>query len=146
MPAAERDALVRHLRLMGHQVTAPRAAVIDAVAAQERPFTAADLCAAVAARAPGVGRATVFRMLELLERARVVERVHTLSGGASYVVRDPARWAADAPHQYLVCVACEGVTEVADTRLGAALQTVAHEHAFRPAGTLVEVFGRCETC
>ncbi len=109
VPVSDGTSIVRHLRLAGHEVTPARAAVIQAVAAQPRPFTASELCAAVAERAPSVGRATVFRTLDLLEQARVVDRLHSL-------------------------------------QLERALAAAARQHAFRGAGSQVEIFGRCQSC
>lgn len=148
-PVSDAGEIIRYLRRVGHEVTRSREAVVDAVAAQARPFTAGQLCAAVAELAPSVGRATVFRTLELLEEEHVLDRVHSLRGDAGYVVRTPERWGKGRqarPHQYLVCAACEGVTEVADPRIAALLQLVAQQRGFRLDGQLVELSGRCPSC
>lgn len=143
VPVSDGESIIQRLQLAGHLVTAARAAVVRAVAAQSRPFTASRLCAAVADQSPSIGRATVFRTLELLEEEGVLDRLHSLSGDASYVTRDPRR---QGQHHYLVCVTCDGVTEVADSRLDALLRGVAAENAFRAEGNLVEIFGRCPEC
>src|SRR6266511_3574631 len=127
VPVSDGTSIVRHLRLAGHEVTPARAAVIQAVAAQPRPFTASELCAAVAERAPSVGRATVFRTLDLLEQARVVDRLHSLQQGPGYVARDLER--SEQPAHYLVCVTCDGVTQLLDQALERALAAAARQHA-----------------
>lgn len=144
VPVSDGATLVQRLRLAGHQVTPARAAVVRAVAAQARPFTAGQLCTAVATEAPSVGRATVFRTLELLEAEGLLDRLYSLGSHVSYVVRDPAR--PPRLHQYLVCAVCNGVTEIADHRLEGALLAVAGRHAFRAEGMLVEILGRCPAC
>jgi Fur family transcriptional regulator, ferric uptake regulator len=144
VPVSDGASIVRTLRLAGHQVTPPRAAVVRAVAAQARPFTAGHLCAAVAAHDPTVGRATVFRTLELLVDAGVLDRLHAVRGDASYIARDPLR--PDQPHHYLVCSACDGVTKVQDDALSGLLSDVAARHAFRADGGLLEIVGRCAAC
>ncbi len=143
MPVWDGAQIVQRLQLAGHLVTPPRAAVVRAVAAQPRPFTASQLCAAVSEQSPSIGRATVFRTLDLLEQEGVLDRLHSLKGDASYVARDPQR---PGQHHYLVCAACDGVTEVADPRLDTILRSVAAQHAFRAEGNLVEIFGRCPDC
>ena len=143
VPVSDGSEIIRRLQLAGHLVTPARAAVVQAVAAQARPFTASQLCAAVAERAPSVGRATVFRTLDLLEQEGVLDRLRSLKGDASYVARDPQR---GDEHHYLVCSACDGVAEVEDPRLDALLRSVAVQHAFRAEGSLVEIFGRCPEC
>jgi Fur family transcriptional regulator, ferric uptake regulator len=148
VPAPSAGSLVRRLRLAGYQVTPPRAAVLAAVAAQSRPFTAGDLCAAVAAGAPAVGRATVFRTLELLVTAGLLDRLYSLGPHVSYVVRGPARPPAGRPERvlYLVCAACNGAQEITDAGLTAALRDAAARHAWPTEGALVEIMGRCPAC
>lgn len=144
-------AIVRHLRLAGHQVTPPRAAVVRAVAAQTRPFTAAQLGAAIATATPGIGRATVFRAIDLLVSAGVLDRVHALPA-ARYVVRDIHR--AAQRHWYFVCGTCEGVSAIpeeapgtaAGLSLDGALGATARRHGFRVESTQVEILGRCPAC
>jgi Fur family ferric uptake transcriptional regulator len=143
-PVSDGRHIVSALRLAGHAVTPPREVVIRAVAAQPRPFTAGAICAAVTAIDPSVGRATVFRTLELLEEAGALDRLHAVRGDASYVARDPER--PDRPHQYLVCTVCDGVTELEDPRLAPLLRSAAAARAFRPEGALVEILGRCQAC
>lgn len=143
VPVPDGGAIIARLQLRGHLVTPARATVVQAIAAQPRPFTASQLCAAVAERAPSIGRATVFRTLDLLEDEGVLDRLHSLKGDASYVARDPQR---GGRHHYLVCAACDGVAEVEDPQLDALLQSVAVRHAFRPESSLVEIFGRCPDC
>lgn len=144
VPVSDGTSIVRALRLAGHQVTPPREAVVRAVAAQPRPFTAGRLCAAVAEHDPSVGRATIFRTLELLVDAGVLDRLHAVRGDASYVARDPS--APREPHHYLVCSVCDGVTKVEDASLSATLRAIAARHAFRAEGGLLEITGRCQAC
>ena len=148
IPASDGESLVRALRLAGFQVPPPREAVVRTVAAYERPFTAGQLCDAVAARDPSVGRATVFRTLELLEREGLVDRVHLVTGTDRYVRRDvPDEHSGERhPRHYLVCSACEGISQVADARIDATLAIAARQHAFRPEGNLVQIYGRCQEC
>jgi Fur family ferric uptake transcriptional regulator len=144
VPTTDGSHIVAALRLAGHQVTPSRAAVIRAVAAQARPFTAGQLCEAVSQLDASVGRATVFRTLELLESAGVLDRLHAVRGDASYVARDPS--SPNATHQYLVCTACDGVTEVTDAGLASLLQQLAARQSFRAERGLVEIVGRCQAC
>ena len=144
VPVSDGSHVVAALRLAGHQVTPSRAVVIRAVAAHARPFTAGQLSDAVAALDPAVGRATIFRTLELLEASGILDRLHAVRGDASYVARDPA--SPRTTHQYLVCTVCDGVTEVEDAGLAALLQEVAARQSFRAERGLVEIVGRCQSC
>ena len=136
--------LVRALRLAGHLVTPAREAVLQAAVAQGRPFSAAQLCATLAETAPTIGRATVFRTLELLASERVVDRLHSLTGEPRYVLRDPAF--PNRPRHYLVCSTCDRVTELDDPDLAALLGAIAARESFQPEAELVEIVGRCRSC
>ena len=70
----------------GHRLTAPRRAVLEAIDATVAPFTVEDLCDVL----PGVGRATVFRTIRLLQDLAVLCRV-PLEDGTVTVVRTRAR-------------------------------------------------------
>jgi len=59
----------------GYRLTGPRRAVADLIAARDGYFTAADLLADARARRLGIGRATVFRALEVLVELGAVERI-----------------------------------------------------------------------
>jgi Fur family ferric uptake transcriptional regulator len=167
VPAPAAGTLEGRLRLAGHQVTPARRAVLGAVAAQTRPFTAGDLCAAVGAAAPSVGRATVFRTLDLLVDEGLLDRLYSLGPHVSYVPRDPsppgppAAGASGASGAeggatsgrppaghalYLVCATCHGAREIADAGLAAALLAAAARHAWPAEGALVEILGRCPAC
>jgi Fur family ferric uptake transcriptional regulator len=154
-PATGTAALARHLRLAGHQVTPAREAVLAAVATRVRPFTAGDLCAAVAGAAPTVGRATVFRTLDLLVAAGLLDRLYSLGPHVSYVARHPPRQrAGDAgpdparAHRalYLICAVCNGAQEIADDAVARALRDAAARHAWPAEDALVEITGRCPAC
>jgi Fur family transcriptional regulator, ferric uptake regulator len=144
LPPPNPNEIVRHLRLAGHQVTPAREVVVRAVAAYSRPFTAGQLCANVSQVAPATGRATVFRTLDLLTEARVVDRLHSLHGDASYVVRHTV--GSEGPHWYLICSACDGVTDITNAEISAALAAAVREHAFRMEDSHLEVLGRCRDC
>jgi Fe2+ or Zn2+ uptake regulation protein len=80
------------------------------IARQRSSFTAAELLESVRLCAPQVGRATVFRTLDLLVEQGALRRVHTESGanwGHSYVLCG----LADAHHHHLVCTVCGRVSD-----------------------------------
>jgi Fe2+ or Zn2+ uptake regulation protein len=143
-PVRDGADLLDAVRRAGHPITGPRAAVVRTVAAQSRPFTAAQLCEAVASLDSTIGKATVFRTLALLEETGLLHRLHALHRGASYLARDPAR--PGAAHQYLVCTACDGATPVEAPELPALLRSLAARQAFRAEDGLVEIVGRCQSC
>lgn len=121
--------------------TSARRAVITAVLSRSQPFTARELVARLARR--GIGRATVFRTLDLLVRAGVLSRIHGIEGGERCF-----HYTRCAPehHHHLVCRACGKVEEIDARRLDARLDSVARGHGFRALSHAVEIQGLCQDC
>ena len=69
----------------GFRLTEPRRAVARLIADQPGHFTSADLVADARSRRLGIGRATIFRTLEVLSELGVVERLDLPSGEHAYV-------------------------------------------------------------
>ncbi|MCX6020138.1 MAG: Fur family transcriptional regulator [Chloroflexi bacterium] len=136
----ESQEIIERLRSAGHRMTQPRQVVIEVVAGQHSRFTAGDLCDAVASRAPSVGRATVFRTMQLLSEAGVLERVHGDGGRDAYVVD------ARGHHHHMVCGGCGAIVSLESCGLDDFLSGLAERYGFVADGHFVEVYGRCQQC
>ncbi len=121
---------------VGHRLTGPRKAVLDAIAAEPAPFTVEGLCNAV----PGVGRATVFRTVRLLQDLDVVCRLPLEDGSVRYQL------SAGDHHHHLICSECGRVAEFNDPALDRLIQENAHRAGFRLDGHSLELYGRCADC
>jgi Fur family ferric uptake transcriptional regulator len=128
----------------GQRVTEPRRHVIGAILARHEPFTSAELWAAIQAEAPAIGRATVFRTLDLLVRLGIVQRIHDDPAGG----RCHAYLACEAGHHHhLICSGCGAVAEFHEDRaLDALMREVERHTAFRVEGHRLELIGRCPAC
>ena len=135
------DTLISALGGAGKRLTAARRAVADAIAREEGHFTAEDVLDAARARQRSVGRATVFRSLELLADLHLVERVDLPSGEHAYVACEP-----DAHHHHVVCSVCGKSTEVGELGLGPILQRIESSTGFAIESHRLEVFGICPEC
>jgi Fur family ferric uptake transcriptional regulator len=124
----------------GYRMTAPRRSVAALIADQDGHFTAAELVAAARARRVGVGRATVFRTLEVLEELGAVERLDLPSGEHAYVGCEPAH------HHHVVCSRCGRTSEIEDAGLRAVMRDVARQTGYRVDEHRLELFGLCPTC
>lgn len=134
------DAALMTLRRSDCRITAVRRTVLEALAADSGHMTAPDLVAAVHARAPQIGRASVYRALELLTRLGVVQ-ASTLGGGSATYMLAPA-----GHHHHLVCRACGRTIEFDECALGEIAGRLAAAFGFQIEGHLVEVYGRCAEC
>lgn len=133
--------IVAALENAGYRLTAPRRALADLMAERDRStFTAADLVAEVRSRGLGIGRATVFRAIDLFAKVGAVERLDRPTGEHAYVVCVPAH------HHHLVCARCDRSVEVGDLGLGAIAREVTRRTGYRIDGHRLELFGLCPAC
>jgi Fur family ferric uptake transcriptional regulator len=133
--------IVAALENAGYRLTSPRRALADLIAARDgSTFTAADLVAEVRSGGLGIGRATVFRAIDLLESVGAVERLDRPTGEHAYVACAPAH------HHHVICAHCERSIEVGDLGLGAVAREVTRRTGYRIDGHRLELFGLCPAC
>ncbi len=132
--------LLAALERSDHRMTEPRRVVASLVADQPGHFAAADLVEAAAARDLGIGRATVFRTLDVLLELGLVERLDLPSGEHAYVACEPAH------HHHVVCSSCGRSEDVDDAGLRSVVRDVARQTGYRVDAHRLELFGLCPAC
>ena len=108
------------------------------MAARDGHFTAADLVED--ARPHGIGRATVFRSIELFASLGLVERVDLPGGDHAYVACETAH------HHHAICTNCGRSFDVDDAGLSEVLARMGSRSGFRVTAHRLEIFGLCATC
>jgi Fur family ferric uptake transcriptional regulator len=136
----DQTAIVTALDRAGLRVTEPRRSLAALIAEQDGHFTAADLVQAAQAQRLGIGRATVFRTLEVLEDLGAVERLDLPSGEHAYVGCEPAH------HHHLVCSRCGRTDEIEDAGLRTVVGDIARRTGYRIDDHRLELFGLCPAC
>lgn len=139
--AATANAILRQLGDSGRRRTSARRHVIAAALKRQEPFGAQQLVGELRRR--GVGRATVFRTLELLVSLGALSRIHGIEAGVRCVRYTPC---APSHHHHLVCQACGRVEELAAKSLDQRITATARSRGFRPLGHTVEITGLCPEC
>jgi Fur family ferric uptake transcriptional regulator len=129
--------MLRRLADKGLRMTGQRAAVVRTIAEKPGAFTAEALVDELRPR--GIGRATVYRALDLLERLGMLTRMH-LRGCHGYTVCD------EGHHHHLVCNSCDTVVPVDATAIEAEIRSLANRLKFRVDTHTLEFAGRCESC
>jgi Fur family ferric uptake transcriptional regulator len=124
----------------GHRLTEPRRAVASLVARHQGHFTAADLEATIAEQRLHIGRATLFRTLELLTELGLLERIDLPSGEHAYVRCAPRH------HHHLICSRCGRAIDIEDRGLAAAVADVGRRTGFRIDAHRIELYGMCADC
>ncbi len=132
--------LAEALGRAGHRLTGPRLTVAELVARRDGHFTAADLATDAGRRRPGIGRATIFRALDLFASLGLVERVDLPGGEHAYVACDPVH------HHHAICTGCGRSLDVDDFGLAGALAEIGQRSGFRVTAHRLEVFGLCSAC
>ncbi len=123
------------------RATAPRRALTALIARRRGHFTAADLLDEARQRDVRVGRATVFRTLDLLTTRGSLERIDLPNGEHAYVACAPQEH-----HHHVVCRSCGNSVEVADAGLQSVVGEIARRSGYRIDSHRLEFFGLCPDC
>jgi Fur family ferric uptake transcriptional regulator len=132
--------LVTALDRAGYRLTEPRRQVAELIASRQGHFTAADLVESAREQRLGIGRATIFRALDLFATLNVVEHVDLPDGGHAYVRCEPAH------HHHVICTSCGRTAEVDDLGMGSVAREVARRSGYRVDTHRLELFGICPDC
>jgi Fur family ferric uptake transcriptional regulator len=131
------DWILRRLADAGERMTGPREVVVRALVALQGVINPEGL--AYDLHPHGVGRATVYRTLDLLERYGMLTRVH-VDGCRGYTLCD------EGHHHHLLCSGCNRIVPVDATRVEAEIRRLADELRFRVNTHTLEFAGLCELC
>lgn len=140
-----REAIPRLLARRGYRITAPRRAVLDALATGQEPRTVAQLHRALGAER--VNLVSVYRTVKLLCDVGLVRATDAAQGQRRYELAEPFT----AHHHHLICRRCGHIEDLdgcllqADvlTRLG---RRVRQSHRFRVTDHELRFFGVCRRC
>ena len=124
----------------GYRLTESRRAVAQLVVDQDGHFSAADLVVQARARRLALGRATIFRTLDVMSDVGVVERIDLLNGEHAYVACEQVH------HHHVICARCARTTRVEDCGIGAVAHEVARLTGYRIDEHRLELFGLCPAC
>jgi Fe2+ or Zn2+ uptake regulation protein len=131
--------ILQRLRAEGSRITVARRALVEALVTAADHVTADDLAARVQAAHPAVHRSTIYRTLEALEHAGIVEHVHLGHGRAVYHLTDDR-------HLHLVCDACGAVVEVPEATISDLVNRIRDHHDFTIDSRHFALPGLCSAC
>jgi Fur family ferric uptake transcriptional regulator len=119
-----------------------RNAVVELLAAQDCALTAQQIDDRLRSDGRAVGRASVYRILEMLTELKLVQRIDVGQGVARY---EPLQPSGDH-HHHLVCDRCGAVTPFEDPALEQAIERVSRRVSFAVADHDVVLHGTCRDC
>jgi Fur family transcriptional regulator, ferric uptake regulator len=130
------DHVMRVLDEHGYRLTHPRRAVVDTVLAHVRPFSAEQIVDEL----PAIGRATVYRTLEILASLDILTRLLQPGFHPAYVVGQPGH------RHHLVCSQCGTVVAFTRCPIDDLVRDLTRDTNFSIQGHHLEVFGVCPAC
>lgn len=132
---------IQRLREAGFKITHARQTVLDALEKGGGHMTSAQVLEAVAARDAGIGRASVFRTLDMLSRLSLIRPTFVEGSSAPVFVLLP-----DGHHHHVVCTGCGAVIEFDDCGLDALAADLEAKTGVHIIGHLLEFYGLCAQC
>jgi Fur family ferric uptake transcriptional regulator len=131
------DEAVARLDEAGYRSGAARRRVVELLASERCALTALE----IDRRLESVGRASVYRTLDQLERLRLVQRVEIGGGAAGYERTDPV-----AHHHHIVCEGCGRHSPFSSARLEREIEAISRGADFEISTHDVVLRGLCPRC
>jgi Fur family ferric uptake transcriptional regulator len=132
----------RYLRDQGLPVTLQREVVADAVFESSDHLSVDDIEAALKQRGERIGKATIYRTVELLVRSRLVQE-HDFGEGFK---RYEHLFGDQRVHEHLICTHCGTVIEFQSPEVVGVQERTAQAHGFLPTRHRLEIYGLCAAC
>jgi Fur family ferric uptake transcriptional regulator len=133
------EIFAKHLAKNGLRLTGQRRRILDCFLQADRHLSQDDIYRAL--RKHGLGRATVFRTLKMLEECRLVNHVIGSDGTPRFEVN------LERPHHdHLICIECGRIQEVRWPKLEEIQEKTCRRIGFTPKWHRHEIFGRCREC
>jgi Fur family ferric uptake transcriptional regulator len=126
----------------GHRAGGARSAVVDLLARQDCCLSAQEIAGKLRDRGGGVGIASVYRALDLLDGMGLVQRVDTGEGGMRYEAVLPG----GHHHHHVVCGRCGRVAAFEDERLEDAIEKLGRRLRYDVSAHDVMIRGDCPRC
>lgn len=124
----------------GVRATRQRAALSALLDSLEEFRSAQDLHDELRRRGEGIGLTTVYRRLQSMVAAGVVDTLRTGTGESLY------RRCSQHHHHHLVCRCCGATVEVEGRHVEAWAADLARKHGFTDVSHTIEIFGTCKEC
>jgi Fur family ferric uptake transcriptional regulator len=125
----------------GVRATRQRGAIVGLLDTIDEFRSAQELHDELRRRGENIGLTTVYRTLQALAAADLVDMVRTDTGESVY-----RRCAAPHHHHHLVCRSCGAAVEVSGREVEAWAAEVAADHGFSDVSHTIELFGTCADC
>ncbi len=135
------DEFRRYLREHSLPVTAQREQVAQVVLESAGHLSVEDIEQQLRARGLRIGKATVYRTLDLLAASGMITERDFGEGFHRY-----ERLPGHPHHEHLICVRCGKVVEFRNERLERLKALIAEEYGFQHHHHRLDIYGLCRDC
>lgn len=132
---------VNKLREAGYKITKARMTVLEVLQENGGHLTSTDVLEKVEARDATIGRASVFRTLDLLTELSVIRPTYVESRTPTYVLLT-----REGHHSHIICVNCNRVIELDACRVDNLSEDLEDRYNIHITGHLLEFYGVCDAC
>jgi Fur family ferric uptake transcriptional regulator len=145
MSWAER--VLNTLSMHGHRVTGPRRAILEQIMHYTQPFSAEQLFRDLGGIGGPIGRATIYRTVDLLLGDGWLSRVHWRAARDASNGHDHAYVAIEQGlRHHIVCRTCGVVVAIAGEQIDKFATNAAEHAGFIYETCALELYGLCPAC
>lgn len=132
---------LKRLKKAGYKLTQARITVLEVLEAEHGHITSSDVLEKVEAVNPSIGRASVFRTLDLFTQLGIIRPTYIdTSLTPTYVMMH------EGHHHHVICTGCNRVIEFDKCGLEQLTKTLEETLNVKINGHLLEFYGLCEAC
>lgn len=129
------------LRKAGYKLTHARVTTIEVIHELGGHCTSADVLDAVSKRDESIGRASVFRTLDLLTQLSIIRPTYIETSMTPHYVMLP-----NGHHHHIICTSCNRVIEFEDCGLSALTEHLQEKYNLTIKSHLLEFYALCADC
>ncbi len=135
-----RNTWLNHLQANGHRLTKPLKILVNILAESQFILNPTEVYSLAKKIYPKIGLVTVYRAMEKMESAGLIERVHMPDGCQSF-------FQAREGHQHLlICLNCGKAEYFEGEDLHLFFQEISTQNGYQIRNHWLQLFGICEIC
>jgi Fe2+ or Zn2+ uptake regulation protein len=129
------------LRDAGYKITHARLSVLQVMQESGGHLTSGEVLERADARDPSIGRASVFRALDLLTALSIIRPTFLEPRTPTYVMLSQ-----EGHHSHIICTRCSRVIELDDCSVTDLVDDLEIRYRIHVTGHLLEFYGMCDDC
>lgn len=132
---------IQRLRDAGYKLTTARLTILGVLEDGDGHMTSAEVLEKVDQAAPEIGRASVFRALDLFTRLSIIRPTYINDSSTPTYVLMPG-----GHHHHIICTNCDRIIEFDNCHLEGVERELERQFDVQITGHLLEFYGLCANC